>query len=302
MTTKPRIVFAEGGDLRTIEAVEKLLQKGACEPIVIGVPEREQSRISDATLLDTDDTALKLLQEQAAANGKTFPDVAPALVQGAAMVRDGLADGIVAGADTATDNVFRVYIKTIGLKKDSDAPFPISRASSLFLMEKSDQRLIFADCGLNPTSTPEQLAEAAYLAAEFAEQNGIDPKVAFLSFQTRGNATHPLVAPVHEAVSIARDRYNLVCDGPLQFDAAFVPDVAARKVDESDVAGAASVYMFESLEAGNIAYKIAERMGGYSATGPLFMGLNKPGYDLSRGCSVDDIVHVSEMIIASYNH
>lgn len=299
MSNLPKIVFTEGGDERIIRAVQILLRNGRCTPIVIGDFETVTAKLGDAAyeVLAVDPTELRLLQDQAAAQGKKFPDIDPALVQGAAMVRDGLADGIVAGADTATDDVFRAYIKTIGVKTHESAHHQLSRASSLFLMQKGGQRLVFTDCGLNPTSTPEQLAESAYLAAEFARCNGIEPKVAFLSFQTRGNADHPVVEPIHRAVEIARERYDLVCDGPLQFDAAFLPEVAAIKVTESPVAGHATVYVFPDLNSGNIAYKIAERMGGYSATGPLFMGLNKPAYDLSRGCSAEDVVQVAEIII-----
>lgn len=301
---KPKIVFTEGEDERIIVAVKQLLSEERCHPVLIGDAETISAKLGAAeyTVVKPDDTELNQLRDQAAALGKRFHVTDAALAQGAAMVRDGSADGIVAGADTATDDVFRVYVKTIGVRTHESQHHSLTRASSLFLMEKGSQALIFTDCGLNPTSTPEQLAESAFLAAEFAACNGIEPRVAFLSFQTRGNAEHPMVEPIHRATQIARERYGLVCDGPLQFDAAFVPEVAAKKVDESQVAGHATVYIFPDLNAGNIGYKIAERMGGYSATGPLFMGFNKPAHDLSRGCAAADVVKVAKIVLSELKH
>lgn len=291
---KLKIVLPEGSDERVLLAAKTLIIERICHPILIGNKETICEFLGDTgeyTVLEPDAAELEALQAAAEAKGKTFPVTDIALAQGAALVRDDFAQGIVGGAVATTPDVFRVYAKTIGTRQG------VSRVTSCFLMEKNGQRYIFADCGLNPTSNVEQLAETAYLSSEFAKTLAIDPKVGFLSFQTIGNAGHESIEWIAQAVSVARETYQLNCDGPLQFDAAFVPNVAIKKAPNSPVAGKVTIYIFPDLESGNIAYKIAERMGGFKATGPLFLGFAKPAHDLSRGCSVEDIVNAVKMAV-----
>ncbi len=294
--TMKKIVLPEGDSQRVLSAAQGILNQGICHPVLIGdaahICGEIEAPLESYTVLASDSTELDRLQAAAAAKGKELRVSDASLVQGAALVRDGYADGIVGGAQTGTDEVFLAYIKTIGVHED------VSRVTSCFLMEKDNQRFIFADCALNPESNASELAETAYLSAQFAKTVGIEePVVAFLSFQTVGNAPHPLMQLPRDAAKIARETYALCANGPLQFDAALLPDVAKRKTKDCDVAGHANVFIFPDLESGNIGYKIAERMGGFTATGPLFLGFRKPAYDLSRGCSVEDIISVVRMAV-----
>lgn len=291
--TMKKIVLPEGDSKRVLLAAQMLIGAAVCHPVLIGDPIKISAELEANpdfyTVIEPDSSELDRLKKDAESKDKVFPVNDIALAQGAALVRNGKADGIVGGAQTATDDVFRVYIKVIG-KSDK-----VSRVTSCFLIEKGDSRLIYADCGLNPTSNAEQLAETAYLSSVFAKTVDIEPRVAFLGFQTVGNASHDEVQKMKKAADIARKTYNLCAEGPLQFDSAFVPEVAVKKLKEGSIMGDAKVFIFPDLNSGNIAYKITERMGGYQATGPLFLGLNSPAYDLSRGCSAEDVVSVVRM-------
>jgi len=216
------------------------------------------------------------------------------LVFAAMMVRNGHADGTVGGAVATTSDTVRAALQIIG--KAKDAPL----VSSFFLMALPEghpsgrSAMIFGDCGLVIDPNAEELAAIAVASAASCKQLlGDAPKVALLSFSTKGSARHPAVTKVSDAVEILqRDHPNLPSDGELQFDAAFVPEVGASKAPGSTVAGHANVMIFPNLDAGNIGYKIAQRIGGADAIGPVLQGLSKPANDLSRGCTAQDVTNM----------
>ena len=210
------------------------------------------------------------------------------------LVREGDAHGMVCGAATTTAEVVRACIQLIGVATDT------ALVSSFFLMYKAAtddapaQRMVFSDCGLVIDPTAQELAHIASAAANSAHQLlNTTPKVAMLSFATAGSARHERVDKVQQATAMLRAmRPDLLVDGELQLDAALVPDIAHRKLPGSQVKGQATVLVFPNLDAGNIGYKLAERLGGFTALGPLLQGLKKPANDLSRGCSTEDVYGV----------
>ena len=207
------------------------------------------------------------------------------------MVSNGDADGVVAGAVTSTSDVLRAAIRIVGIKAESRWV-----SSSFFMISPAaDLAYTFADCGVIPEPSSDQLASIAGESAILHRLlTGEEPRVAFLSFSTKGSANHHRVSYIREAIiTFAEIHPDILYDGELQIDSALVPAVAANKAKNSPLAGNASVLIFPSLEAGNIAYKITERLAGYSAWGPLLQGLKKPVHDLSRGCSSKDIVNVA---------
>ncbi|MCX8059268.1 MAG: phosphate acetyltransferase [Spirochaetes bacterium] len=214
---------------------------------------------------------------------------------GALLVEAGYADAMVAGAYNTTGDVLRASLRVIGVKKGFNV------ASSCFIMILPDKKygengiMLFADCATVPDPTSEQLAEIAVTTANTAKELiGLKPKVALLSYSTKGSATGPLVEKVQNAVKIM-EKYNLdfEFDGEMQLDAAIIENVGKKKAPNSKVAGKANVLIFPDLNAGNIGYKLVERLGNAIAIGPILQGFNKPVNDLSRGCSVEDIVNVS---------
>ncbi len=285
------IVLPEGDEPRTRAAAEILRKEGLAEPILIDAGFRYEKAAEYAAALHELRKAKGLTEEQATKL------VADPMYYGMMMVKMGDADGLVSGAVHSTGDMLRPALRIVKTRPG------MKLVSSSMLMECPTKRfgeeglLVFADCVVNPCPTAEELAYIAVAAAETAHTLcGIEePRVAMLSFSTKGSASHDLVAKVQQATAIARTLApTLSLDGEVQLDAALVPDVAAIKAKGSAVTGRANVLVFPDLQSGNIGYKIAQRLGGADCFAVL-QGLAKPCNDLSRGCSVDDIVNTVAM-------
>lgn len=211
----------------------------------------------------------------------------------AMMLREGLVDGSVAGSFASTADVMKAGIQIVGM------PAGISIVSSFFLMLFPDKTYNFADCAVVPNPDASQLADIAISTADNHKKlTGEEPMIAMLSFSTKGSAKHELADKVIEATNLVKQRRpDLKVDGELQFDAAIIESIGKKKAPDSSVAGSANVLVFPDLNAGNIGYKIAQRLGGAEAVGPMVQGLRKPFFDLSRGCSVDDIVNTASIAV-----
>ena len=301
-----RIVLPEGEEIRNVQAAVKIVEQGLAKLTLLGDPEKVKEVAAGASLdgltiinPKTSDKCAEYantLYELRKAKGMT-PEQAAELVKdpmyyGVMMVKMGDADGLVSGAIHSTGDMLRPALQIIKSKPG------IKTVSSCFLMEcpnkayGDDGVMVFADCAVNIDPDAEQLASIALGAADSARAlAGIEPRVAMLSFSTKGSAKHDLVTKVQEATRIAKELDpGLMLDGELQLDAAIVESVGQLKAPGSPVAGKANVLVFPGLEAGNIGYKLVQRLAGAEAYGPILQGIAKPCNDLSRGCSVDDIV------------
>ncbi|MEH7333305.1 phosphate acetyltransferase [Neobacillus drentensis] len=294
-----KIVFPEGLDERVVRAASRLAEEKLLTPILIGSIEQVQAKASElgvsleaaeiydpANYAGMDELVAAFVERR---KGKaTEEDARKILLDenyfGTMLVYLNKAHGLVSGAAHSTADTVRPALQIIKTKDG------VRKTSGVFIMVRGDEKYVFADCAINIAPDSLDLAEIAIESAKTAEMFDLEPRIAMLSFSTKGSAKSPETEKVVEAVAEAKRRdASLVLDGEFQFDAAFVPSVAKSKAPGSVLQGDANVFIFPSLEAGNIGYKIAQRLGGFEAVGPILQGLNKPVNDLSRGCNEEDV-------------
>lgn len=296
---KIKVVFPEGNDTRIIGAAVRLATEGLIEPIIIGTKEEvtelgnKKGFITDSLTVINPETyegkeaMVDALVERR--GGKLSKEDAYKWIEnvnyfGTMLTYMGLADAMVSGAVHSTGDTVRPALQIIKTKPG------VSRTSGAFIIFKRNESYLFSDCAININPNAQELAEIAVESARTAELFDIEPIVSMMSFSTKGSAKSPEVDKVIEATAIAQKLApEYLIDGELQFDASFVKTVAQLKAPESKVAGNARVFIFPDLQSGNIGYKIAQRLGGYEAIGPILQGLNKPVSDLSRGCNQEDV-------------
>lgn len=296
-----RVVFPEGTEPRILGAVVRLQAENLVHPVILGNVEEiktaakdhgfdvENIEIIDPNNYDEFDAMVESFVERR--KGKATAEQAREILKdenyfGTMLTHMGKVDALVSGAVHSTGDTVRPALQIIKTKPG------VSRTSGAFIMMRGrgQEKYLFSDCAININPSAQELAEIAVESAKTAEMFGIEPKVALLSFSTKGSAAGDEVTKVAEATKIAKElapQYEI--DGELQFDAAFVKAVADQKAPGSNVAGQASVFVFPEIQSGNIGYKIAQRFGNFEAIGPILQGLNKPISDLSRGCIEEDV-------------
>ena len=303
-----KIVLPEGEDERVLTAATQLQATDYVTPVLLGnesnvkaLASEKGLDISELEIIDPETSELK--QELVTAfverrKGKATEAQAQEMLKnvnyfGTMLVYTGKADGLVSGAAHSTGDTVRPALQIIKTKRG------VTKTSGIFFMIKGEEQYIFGDCAINPTLEAQDLAEIAVESAKSAKSFGMTPRVAMLSFSTKGSAKSDDVEKVSTAVDLAQEKIeadnieDVIVDGEFQFDAAIVPEVAKKKAPDAKIQGDANVFIFPSLEAGNIGYKIAQRLGGYDAVGPVLQGLNSPVNDLSRGCSIEDVYNLS---------
>lgn len=294
-----KIVFPEGLDERILSAASRLATERILTPILIGNKEEIEAKAKELQLELEGAVIYEPAQYEgfsemvdsfvARRNGKATKEEAEKILLdenyfGTMLVYMNHADGLVSGAAHSTADTVRPALQIIKTKQG------VKKTSGVFIMVREEEKYVFADCAINITPDSQDLAEIAIESAKTAEMFDLEPRIAMLSFSTKGSAVSPETEKVTEAVRIAKERApELVLDGEFQFDAAFVPSVAKKKAPDSVLKGDANVFIFPSLEAGNIGYKIAQRLGNFEAVGPILQGLNAPVNDLSRGCNEEDV-------------
>lgn len=303
-----KIVLPEGEDERVLTAATQLQSTDYVTPVLLGnetnvnaLAKDKGLDISNLEIIDPETSELK--QELVTAfverrKGKATEAQAQEMLKdvnyfGTMLVYTGKAEGLVSGAAHSTGDTVRPALQIIKTKPG------VTKTSGIFFMIKGEEQYIFGDCAINPTLEAQDLAEIAVESAKSAQSFGMSPRVAMLSFSTKGSAKSDDVEKVSNAVALAQEKVetdqlkDVVIDGEFQFDAAIVPEVAKKKAPDAQIQGDANVFIFPSLEASNIGYKIAQRLGGYDAVGPVLQGLNSPVNDLSRGCSIEDVYNLS---------
>lgn len=299
------IVFPEGDDVRILGAASRLAKDGLVNPVILGAKDTVEKVAKDADIdlgnveiIDYLNQPADQIDEMVAAiverrKGKTDEAKARDWLKdpnyfGTTLVYMNKINGMVSGANHPTGDTVRPALQIIKTKPG------VKLISGAFIMQKGDERYLFADCAINLDPDANALAEIAVESGKVAKTFDIDPKVALLSFSTKGSAKGDMVTKVQEATKLAQEQApDMAIDGEMQFDAAFVPTVAEKKAPGSNVAGKATAFVFPELQSGNIGYKIAQRFGGFEAIGPILQGLNKPVSDLSRGSNEEDVYKVA---------
>lgn len=297
------IVFPESSDERVLTAVSRFASDEVIQPVLIGNKDEIQAKARDigvsvegVAVYDPEDYAGFEEMVQAFVErrkGKATEEDARQILKdvnyfGTMLVYLKKADGLVSGAIHSTADTVRPALQIIKTKQG------VKKVSGVFIMVRGEEKFVFADCAINISPDSQDLAETAAESAKTARTFDIEPRIAMLSFSTKGSAHSDETEKVAQAVRLAKERDpELVVDGEMQFDAAYVPAVAQKKAPDSVIQGNATVFIFPNLDAGNIGYKMAQRLGGFEAVGPILQGLNAPVNDLSRGCNAEDVYHLA---------